>query len=122
MPSVRLSATAQEDIVQILAYTDERFGDIARRRYQVLIATGLRDIAFEPERVGSAARPELGAMVRSYHLRHSRPRARTQDGLVRQPRHLLLYRAMRADLIGIGRVLHDGMDIEAHVPSQYGDE
>jgi toxin ParE1/3/4 len=60
--------------------------------------------------------------VRSYHLRQSRARARTQDGLVRQPIHLLPYREMRADLMGIGRVLHDGMEIEAHLPGQYGDE
>ena len=122
MPRFRLSSTAQEDIVQILAYTEERFGDTARRRYEVLLVTGLRDIASDPDRAGSTARPELGSMVRSFHLRHCRDRARTQAGLVRQPRHLLLYRAMRADLIGVGRVLHDGMDIEAHVPSQYGDD
>jgi toxin ParE1/3/4 len=60
--------------------------------------------------------------MRSYHLRHSRDRARTADGLVRQPRHLLLYRVTRPDLIGVGRVLHDGMEIERHLPSQYEDE
>jgi len=122
LPSFRLSSTAQEDIVQIPAYTEKRFGDTARRRYEVLLVTSLRDIASDPEREGSAARPEPGLMVRSYHLRHRSDRARTQDGLVRQPRHLLLYRAMRTDLTGIGRVLHDGMEIEAHLPSQYGDE
>ena len=122
MPNFRLSSTALEDIVQILAYTEKRFGDTARRRYEALLITSLRDIVSDPERPGSTARPELGLAVRSYHLRHSRDRARTQDGLVRQPRHLLLYRAMQPDLIGIGRVLHDGMEIEAHRPSQYGDE
>ena len=111
-----------EDIIQILAYTERRFGDTARRRYQALLVTSFRDIASDPERLSSAARPELGLAVRSYHLRHSRNRARTQDGMVRQPRHLLLYRAMRADLISIGRVLHNGMDIEAHLPNQFGDE
>ena len=118
----RLSATAEEDIVRLLAYTQNRFGEIARRRYEALLVVGLRDIAFDPERPGSAARPELGLTVRSYHLRHSRDRVRTVDGLVRQPRHLLLYRVTRPDLIGVGRVLHDGMEIERHLPSQYGDE
>jgi toxin ParE1/3/4 len=118
----RLSATAEEDIVRLLAYTQTRFGEIARRRYEALLVVGLRDIAFDPERPGSVARPELGLTVRSYHLRHSRDRARTADGLVRQPRHLLLYRVTRPDLIGIGRVLHDGMEIERHLPGQYGDE
>jgi len=122
VPIYRLSAAAEEDIIQLLAYTQDRFGEIARRRYEALLVAGLKDIASDPERPGSVARPELGLAVRSYHLRHSRGRARTQDGLVRQPRHFLLYRAARPDLIGVGRVLHDAMEIERHLPSQYGDE
>ena len=122
MPVYRLSATAEEDIVRLLAYTQDRFGEVARRRYEALLVAGLRDIASDPERPGSVARPDLGPGVRSYHLRHSRGRARTQDGLVRQPRHFLLYRTARSDLIGVGRVLHDAMEIERHLPSSYGDE
>ena len=118
----RLSATAEEDIVRLLAYIQNWFGEIARWRYEALLVAGLRDIAFDSERPGSATRPELGLTMRSYHLRHSRDRARTADGLVRQPRHLLLYRVTRPDLIGVGRVLHDGMEIERHLPSQYEDE
>jgi toxin ParE1/3/4 len=82
----------------------------------------LRDIAADPGCPGSLARPEFGANVRSYHLRHSRKRAHTPFGLVRQPRHLLLYRLQRPDLVGIGRVLHDTMEIERHLPNRYGDE
>ena len=122
MRAYRLSATAAQDIIQLLAYTQDRFGEIARRRYEALLVAALRDIAADPECRGSVARPELGAGVRSYHLRHSRRHARTPDGVVRQPRHLLFYRTIRPDLIGIGRVLYDGMEVERHLPSQYGDE
>jgi toxin ParE1/3/4 len=118
----RLSATAEADIIQLLAYTQERFGEIVRQRYEALLVAALRDIAADPGRQGSVARPELGADVRSYHLRHSRKHARTPLGLVRQPRHLLLYRLQRPNLIGIGRVLHDTMEIERHLPDRYGDE
>jgi toxin ParE1/3/4 len=34
----------------------------------------------------------------------------------------LLYRVARPDLIGVGRVLHDAMEVDRHLPSQYGDE
>ena len=51
--------------------------------YEVLTVTGLRDIASDPEQAGSAARPNASR-------------------LVRQPRHRLLYRDIRADLIGVG--------------------
>ncbi|MEJ1977960.1 MAG: type II toxin-antitoxin system RelE/ParE family toxin [Acetobacteraceae bacterium] len=122
MPAYRLSAAAETDIVLLLAHTQARFGETARQRYEALLVTGLRDVSSDPERPGSAARPELGPAVRSYHLRHSRDRARTPDGVVRQPRHILLYRAVRLGLIGVGRVLYDGMDVERHLPSQYGDE
>jgi toxin ParE1/3/4 len=118
----RLSATAEADIIQLLAYTHERFGDILRQRYEALLATALRDIAADPGRQGSVARPELGEDVRSYHLRHSGQHARSPLGVVRQPRHLLLYRLQRPSLVGIGRVLHDSMEIQRHLPDRYGDE
>jgi toxin ParE1/3/4 len=66
--------------------------------------------------------PELGPDVRSYHLRHSRDRARTEHGIVLRPRHFLLYRIARADLVGVGRVLHDAMEVERHLPKGFGDE
>jgi|ERR1700692_1204933 toxin ParE1/3/4 len=122
MPVYRLSAAAEEDIIRLLTYTHDRFGEIARRRYEALLVTGLQDIASNPERPGSVARPELGHAVRSYHLRHSGERARTALGQVHRPRHLLLYRVARPGLIGVGRVLYDGMEVERHLPSQYGDE
>jgi toxin ParE1/3/4 len=122
VPIYRLSAAAEADIIDILAYTQERFGELARQRYETLLVAALRDIAADPQRLGSVARPELGLAVRSYHLSHSRGRARTPDGLVRRPRHLLLYRTVRPDMIGVGRVLYDGMEIERHLPRRYGDE
>lgn len=118
----RLSAAAEADIVELLAYTQERFGEPARQRYETLLVVALRDIAADPLRPGSVARPELGLAVRSYHLRHSRGRARASDSLVRRPRHLLLYRTVPPDTIGVGRVLYDGMEIERHLPRPYGDE
>ncbi|MCO5119752.1 MAG: type II toxin-antitoxin system RelE/ParE family toxin [Burkholderiaceae bacterium] len=122
MADYRPSAAARADIIEILEWTDTHFGELARLRYERLLVVALRELAAEPERTGSMARPELGANVRSYHLRHSRDRARHESGIVRQPRHLLLYRFARADLIGIGRVLHDTMEIERHLPAEYGDE
>ncbi|RJF89508.1 type II toxin-antitoxin system RelE/ParE family toxin [Oleomonas cavernae] len=118
----RLSAAAREDIVELLAWTDEHFGELARLRYERLLATALRDVAADPERPGSIKRPDLGEQVRSYHLRHSRERARHESGIVRNPRHFLLYRAVRSGVIGVGRVLYDAMDLERHLPSAYGDE
>ena len=121
MAIYRLALSAQVDISRLLSYTEEHFGEIARLRYERLLVTALRDIAAAPERSGSLARPELGENVRSYHLRHSRERARSDIGIVARPRHLLLYRFARSDLIGVGRVLHDSMEIKRQIPPDYGD-
>ena len=122
MPAYRLSASAEADILAILAYTEEKFGTIARSRYQTLLIAGLRDIAADPNRRGSASRPELGHDVRTYHLRHSKEHSRSIQGAVARPRHLILYRVNRDDLIEVGRVLHDAMEIARHLPQQFGDE
>jgi toxin ParE1/3/4 len=122
MPVYRLAAAAEEDIIHLLAYIHDRFGEIARQRYEALLVAGLRDIASDPERPDSVARPDLGHAVHSYHLRHSAERARTTLGRVHRPRHLLLYRLAHPGLIGVGRVLHDGMEIERHLPGQFGGE
>jgi toxin ParE1/3/4 len=56
----RLSASAQADVVDILAWTQEQFGEAARLRCESLIAAALRDVAKRPDRLGSIDRPELG--------------------------------------------------------------
>jgi toxin ParE1/3/4 len=114
MSQYRLSAAAQSDIIGILAWTQAQFGDEARKRYEALIVAGLRDVAAQPERPGSMKRPELGAAIRSWHLRLSRERARTADGVVRQPRHFLLYR-LESGVVVVSRVLHDAMEPGKHL-------
>lgn len=110
----RLSAAAQADVVEILRWTQEQFGDAARLRYEKLIVAALRDVAAQPNRAGSIARPELGADVRSWHLRLSRNHVATRAEVVRRPRHFLLYRREPA-LLAVGRVLHDAMELERHL-------
>jgi toxin ParE1/3/4 len=116
MAGYRLTQAAEADIVEILAWSETQFSGAARRRYERLIVAALIDIADDPVRPGSIARPELGADVRSWHLRGSRERARGPDGVVQRPRHFLIYRPIDTSLIAIGRVLHDAMELERHLP------
>ena len=103
----RLSDAAQADVIDILAWTHEQFGEAARLRYESLIVAALRDVVTQPDRPGSVARPELGAGVRSWHLRLSRDHVGTGAGVVRRPRHFLIYRFEPALLV-VGRVLLPG--------------
>jgi toxin ParE1/3/4 len=115
-----VAAAARVDITDILAWTEDRFGEVIRRRYESLLTTGFRHLAADPVRIGSIVRDELAPGLRSYHLRYSRERARAAGGFIRHPRHLLLYQVMPTGMVGIGRVLHDSTEIEQHLPADFG--
>ena len=110
----RLSESAQADVLNILAWTHEQFGEVARLHYENLLVAAFRDVATQPDRPGSIARPELGKGVRSWHLRLSRDHVATGAELVRRPRHFLVYRLEPAALV-VGRVLHDAMELARHL-------
>lgn len=116
MARFRIAAFAQADIIDILSRTQEQFGEAARLRYEQLIATGIRDIASDPIRPGTFDREELGPNARTWHLRGSRERARLASGVVKRPRHLLLFRIEADGLVVIGRILHDAMELDRHLP------
>jgi toxin ParE1/3/4 len=69
--------------------------------------------AASADRPGSVARPELGANVRSWHLRLSRNHVAASD-IVRRPRHFLVFRH-EPSLLVVGRVLHDAMELARHL-------
>jgi toxin ParE1/3/4 len=117
MARLRLSALARADIVNVLSWTAQRFGDQARARYEQLLAKALRDLSAEPRPLGSAARPELGDGVRSYHLQHSRKRSE-----VARPRHLILCRIAEGSIVEVGRVQHNAMEQERHVAFDFPSE
>lgn len=112
MRRYRLTGPAQNDVGGILDYTEEQFGPAARKRYAALVGAAPIDVAGNPERIGSAALPDIGSDVRIYHLRYSRRRAGTEP--VRNPRHLLVYR-IDPDRVVVLRVLHDAQDMSRHL-------
>lgn len=115
MVKYRLTHAAQADIVSILAWSDDRFGAEARKRYEALIATAIRDAAMSSDDVGRTARPELGDGVFSWHL--ARSRTRSPGGTVHRPRHFLICRR-DGDVLVVGRVLHDAMELRRHLDPQ----
>lgn len=118
MAILRLSPPAEQDIENILAYSESEFGETARLRYEALLETALRDLASDPDRAGVRRRGELGPSVRSYHLLLARDRAKTAHGIVRRPRHMVIFR-VSGNVLEIGRILHDAMETEEHLPPEY---
>ena len=108
---LRIAAPARRDIANILAWSGAQFGLEARQRYESLIAAALKRIASEREPLAAKPVAELDARLRLLHLRHVPP-----DGKgVRNPRHFIAFRAEGRNLIVVLRVLHDAMDLPAHL-------
>ena len=118
MPVI-ISPNARSDIASILAWTEENFGPQITSRYARLIATAIEQVAANPELDGSSHRPEIAQNCRTYHLFFSRKAAGRPGSRIRRPRHFLLYRVAEANIVEIGRVLHDSMELQEHLPDEY---
>lgn len=105
---IRISAQAQRDIEDALAWTLKEFGESKYDEYRELIREALVDIAMNPD--AARRRPELHASARTFHIARRGRRAR----------HFLLLRVAPDGIVEIGRLLHDGMDLQLHLPD--GDE
>jgi toxin ParE1/3/4 len=116
MARLHLALAARVDIAGVLAWSEQNFGAAARLRYERLISVALADVAADPTGLGASIRPELGDSVFSRHLRASREHAREPGGAVKRPRHFLIYRVPAADLVVVGRLLHDAMELSRHLP------
>ena len=119
MARFTLSAAAERDIVSILTWTHEHFGEQARLRYEALLVQAMIDIAENPHCPGSEARDEIAGLARTYHIWHSRNRIDKVPGRVHRPRHFLIYRVNDRKQIEIGRVLHESVDLPNHLPTEY---
>lgn len=119
MARFTLSVAAERDIVSILTWTHEHFGEHARLRYESLLVQAMIDVAENPHCPGSEARDEIAGLARTYHIWHSRKRVDKDCGRVHRPRHFLIYRVNERKQIEIGRVLHESVDFRNHLPTEY---
>jgi len=116
---VVIAPKARSDIAGILAWTEENFGARTLKRYAKLIQTAIEEVAADPQLAGSVQRPEIADRCRTYHLSWSRKKAGRAGDRVRDPRHFLLYRVTESNMVEIGRLLHDSMELAAHLPKEY---
>ena len=110
--TLQLSTPAQNDIIQILAWTQVAFGNVGHTRYENLITTALINLRNDPDRAGVRQRDNIGADIRTYQLASSRKRVTTARQ-VAKPRHFVLFRVSR-DVVEVARLLHDAMDFSGN--------
>ena len=116
MARFRLSSLARSDLAQILVVSGERWGLEGRRRYRALLTAAMRKVAVQPEGAATRDRAELSRGVRSLHLRHAR--VGEGEARVKEPVHVLFYRAVRPGLVEIVRVLHERMEPSRHLDAE----
>lgn len=115
MRRIVLDIAARVDTVAIVNTSFLNFGLQASIRYSQLISQAYLDLADAPQRPGAKA---FEGGIYLYHLRNSRTRRISADRVAR-PRHLIAYR-FDDEVIQIIRVLHDRMDVAAHLPGSSG--
>ena len=106
-PPYTLRPEAEADLLDILAYTADKFGWVQRRRYAELIEAAIALVVENPERPSSTPRSDILPGLRAFpvHLAGRR---------VGGAAHVLFYRA-GPDGIRILRILHDSMDPARHL-------
>lgn len=114
MLQYRFAADARVDVKEIRRRSLEKFGEAAASRYLLLIEQAADDVAAEINRNGVRHEPKFGVM--KYHISNSKERARDETGIVKNARHILVFRLKEPDLLEIVRVLHDSMDLKRHLP------
>jgi toxin ParE1/3/4 len=98
---VRLTAAAERDFADIVAWTAERFGDRQARRYSDGITRAIASLAGGPYQLGNHVCVDLPVGLRILTIARGAVRAR----------HVLIYRSSADGTVEIVRILHQSMDI-----------
>ncbi|MCC6898773.1 MAG: type II toxin-antitoxin system RelE/ParE family toxin [Polyangiaceae bacterium] len=104
MARVVRSPRAKQDIVEVLLFTKERWGNAQARAYRDLIRNALEAIAADPE--SGTQRFTVRPDIWGYHIKRPGQSAR----------HILFYRVASSGTVEIVRMLHDSIDFERHLP------
>jgi toxin ParE1/3/4 len=104
----RLTARAESDLLEIIAWTTEAFGPAQARKYRGVIYAAVRLLAKGPAVIGARSQDHIQSGLLSLHV--------AREG--RRGRHFLLFRVTSREerKIEIIRILHDHMDLVHHIP------
>lgn len=105
----RLSGAAEDDIDNILDWSQSRFDDAGRRRYARLIAQAMHDVAENPQRPGAVWLTVRKGSLGLYHLRYSRRNVIDASERVQEPRHTVVFMIANDGIVNILGFLHDRM-------------
>jgi toxin ParE1/3/4 len=109
MAEFRLSAPAEAQLMEILDWSEEHFGEVSRARYASLLVKAMENVADDPHHTSVAWKRFTSGPVGVYHVRHSRDRVPDPPGSVREPRHYLIFRLGHEGIVDILGFIHERM-------------
>lgn len=109
MAEYRLSAGAEDDLVDILTWSEEQFGELIQERYQVLIFAAFEDIARNPADPLISWKTLKSGRAGIYHIFHSRMHVSDPPGKVGDPRHSIVFIEDNDGVVLIIGFIHDSM-------------
>ncbi len=104
---VRLTASAEADLLDIAAWTAEHFGPRQAAFYMETLTQAVEALHEGPDILGARARDEIAPGIRTLHV--------ARQG--RRGRHFVLFRVAPGRVIEVLRLLHDSMDLSRHWPN-----
>lgn len=99
---LQLSKWAEQDLAKIAEYTLQTWGEQQLIKYRALLEQGFATTVRDPHGPQSKDREELFQGCRSFHI----------------GRHVMLYR-VKDGTVQIARILHESMEMERHIPSEF---
>jgi plasmid stabilization system protein ParE len=105
VPTVVILPRAEAQIIDVLSYTLEEFGEAKYFDYRDLIDLALKTLEGTP--MAGKRRPEIHPDAWTHHI--GRPG--------RKARHLFLYRIR--DVVEVSRFLYDAMDLPRQRPKEW---
>ena len=112
---IRLAATAESDLRNILRWTARRFGLEQARIYGETVTRAIQALADGPHVAGARQRDNIAPGLMALHV--------ARDG--RKGRQFVLYRtsqSTKTPTIEVLRLLHDSMDLARHVGADADDD
>jgi len=107
--TIRLTRAAEDDFQQIIHWPAANFGRRQAGTYARTLAMPVEGLRGGPKVAGARPREEIGPGIHTLHV--------ARRG--RRGRHFVVFRTSRAEhFIDVLRLLHDGMDLQQHLPPE----
>jgi toxin ParE1/3/4 len=102
---IRLADQAEQDLLDIIRWTNENFGKRQAEQYAETIALAIEALHDGPEILGAKQRNDIAEGMHTLHV--------ARQG--RKGRHFAAFSVSEGHIINVVRLLHDSMDLAVHL-------